>query len=372
MTMRLTDLPLDQLRFRTSDEVADEIRHACGANPDLATFHDLGKSEQGRPLYGVTLGFGPETVTLVSGAHADEPVGPETLRTLILESLANRDWLAEDDGVHELLERVTFRIIPHVNPDGEAANQRWISAWPDVNAYLLHRRREPPGRDVEFGYPVMRPENRIASCFLFDYSPLALHMSLHGMGFAEGALLLIERHWADATGELREHWRRAVVATNLRLHDHDRGGEKGFRYLGPGFWSTPEGTAMREHFLALRDQETARKFFLSSMEMARVAGYDARRERHPLCLVTELPLFVIEAEHERVPGVPAALLELQEAIPAIEARLREGDDAVELIEPFQLRPLPPEDAVRLQLRAIELGLEAVGVLVATRRRIERE
>ncbi len=370
--MRLTDLPLDGLRFRTAEEVREPIRRACAANPDLAQFHDLGTCEEGRPLYGVTLGFGPETVTLVAGAHADEPVGPETLRTLILEALANRDWLAEDGGFEALFERFSFRIIPHVNPDGEAKNQAWIERWQDpgsspgqvLEAFLLHRRREPPGRDIEFGYPVMRKENRAASRFLFDYTPLALHLSLHGMAFAEGALLLVERHWAghggpDRTAALREGWAKAVIASGLDVHDHDRGGDKGFRYLGPGFWTTPEGRAMQAHFRARGDEATARKFFLSSMEQAHLAGYDAAKDRHPLCLVTELPLFVVEGEHEGEPGVPTAYLALKEALPEAELRLRQGEDVADLLASFHLRPLDLDTAVRLHLRCIELGLETV-------------
>src|SRR5690606_31272776 len=172
--MRLSDLDLTDARFRTSDEVHELIRHACASNPDLAAFHDLGRSEEGRPLYGVTLGNGPRLVTLMAGAHADEPVGPETLRTLVLGVLAERDRLAGDGGFAALLDRFTFRIVPHVNPDAEARNRPWIEAWPDVEAFLQHRQRERPGRDVEFGFPVMRPENRAASRFLFDYEPIAL------------------------------------------------------------------------------------------------------------------------------------------------------------------------------------------------------
>ena len=208
--MRLSDLDLTDARFRTSADTFEPIRHACASNPDLATFHDLGRSEAGRPLYGVTLGSGPRLVTLVAGAHADEPVGPETLRTFVLGVLAERDWLAGDGGFADLLDRFTFRIVPHLNPDAEARNRPWIEAWPDVQAFLRHRRREPPGSDVEFGFPVMRPENRAASRFLFDYEPIALHMSLHGMAFSEGAMLLIERHCVDRTEALRDGFRAAV------------------------------------------------------------------------------------------------------------------------------------------------------------------
>ncbi|HEX8384691.1 MAG TPA: M14 family zinc carboxypeptidase, partial [Rubricoccaceae bacterium] len=280
--MRLADLDLTGLRsgsswrFRTSDDVFDTMREACAVNPDLATFEAIGESEEGRPIAGVTLGTGPHLVTLVAGAHADEPVGPETLRTFVLEGLSARGWGAPDGGLDDLFERFTFRIVPHVNPDAEARNRPWIDAWDagrpaeTLALYLRHRLREPPGRDVEFGYPSARPENAAASRFLFGDEPVALHASLHGMGFSEGALLLIEKGWlaAPETEGLRAGFRTAAGEAGLGLHDHDRGGDKGFRYGGPGFSSTPEGAAMRDHFLALGETETAARFGLSSMEMA--------------------------------------------------------------------------------------------------------
>ncbi len=357
--MRLTDLDLTDIRFRTDAEAQAVLRHACATNADLAQFHDLGTSEEGRPIAGITLGNGPKLVTLIAGAHADEPVGPETLRTFVLGTLAHRDWLAEEGGFADLFERFIFRIIPQINPDAEARNQLWIEAWPEVESYLQHRVREQPGDDIEFGYPVMRAENRLASRFLFDYTPICLHMSLHGMGFSEGAMLLIERDWVHRTEALREAFAQAASEAGLKLHDHDRGGDKGFDYVDPGFWTTPEGTAMREHFQRQGDFETARKFFYSSMELAKITGYDAERQQHPLCLVTELPLFVIEREYEREPGLPSAYLAFLDQLPELPLRLRQGESINDVLEVYQLRPLDLETAVRLQLRCIELGLECV-------------
>ena len=365
--MHLTDLDLSRLRFRTSEDVFDELKTACGANPDLAQFRVIGGSEEGRQIAAVTLGYGPRLVTLVAGAHADEPVGPETLRTFVLEGLAARDWLAEGEGLHALFEQFTFRIIPHINPDGEVRNQEWIEKWPDLGsisgqalpAYLAHRVRELPGRDIEFGYPVMRPENRAASRFLFDYEPIALHMSLHGMGFAEGALLLIEKRWGEQAVDLMEGFTSAVSDAGLRLHDDDRGGDKGFRYYGPGFWSTPEGTAMRAHFLNEGDHETAEKFFLSSMEMAVQTGRDPQTGRTPLCLVTELPLFVLDAKYDHEPGIPGLFNQFKKEMPELTLAAQKGDDVSDRVAPYGLVVLDLETAVRLQLRTIELGLEAL-------------
>ena len=364
--MTLGDLDLSALRFRTSAQAFDELEVACAQNPDLATFETVGESEQGRPIAGVTLGYGPHLVTLVAGAHADEPVGPETLRTLVTEGLAARGWGAEGGGLEDLWERFTFRVVPHVNPDGEARNQSWVTAWDaerpaeTLGHYLRGRRREPPGRDVEFGYPDLRPENRAATDFLFQSGPVALHASLHGMGFSEGALLLVEKQWlgTDRDHALRQGFAALAEAAGLRLHDHDRGGDKGFRYGGPGFWSTPEGPAMRQHFLDQGDAETAGRFRQSSMETAVGTASGAS----PLCVVTELPLFVLTAEPSaeavRQPGVPATLHAFQDATPALVEAAAEGQDLAPLVGPFGLRCLDLETQVRLHLRTLDLALAA--------------
>ncbi len=365
--MHLFDLDLSELRFRTSAEVFDDLRAACAQNPDLATFHVVGRSEEGRPIAGVTLGYGPRLVTLVAGAHADEPVGPETLRTLVLEALAARDWGADDGGMEELFDRFTLRVIPHVNPDGEARNRAWIERWDadapaqTLAAYLPHRRREAPGRDVEFGYPVMRPENAAASRFLFGYEPIAFHGSLHGMGFSEGALLLVEERWIDRpdVALLKTGFAGAAHAVGLRLHDHDRGGDKGFRYGGPGVWTTPKGRAMRAHFLDRDDTETASKFFLSSMETAVLTGRDSRTGETPLCLVTELPLFQLAADYDHEPGVPGLLNAFNQRVPALTEAAADGDDLGPLVADLGLRCIDLETAVRLHLHTLDLGLAAV-------------
>ena len=361
--MTLSDLDLGDPRFRTSADVLDEMAAACASNPDLAQFETIGESEEGRPIAGVTLGFGPRLVTLVAGAHADEPVGPETLRTLVLEGLAARGWGAEGGGVEDLWERFTFRIVPHVNPDAEARNQAWITRWREddleatLRAYLRHRQREAPGRDVEFGYPDLRVENRAATAFLFDGTPPALHMSLHGMGYSEGALLLVEKGWADrpVAKAVWQGFLDAAARVGLRPHDHDRDAEKGFRYLGPGAWTTPEGRAMTQHFLALDDPETAAQFRLSSMEQAMEAGTGAS----PLCLVTELPLFHLAADSDSEPGVPELLLRFRERQPELAAAALAGRELAPWVRDLGMRVVPLRDAMRVQLRTIELALEAV-------------
>lgn len=359
--MTLADLDTEDLRFRTSAEVFDDLRNACEQNPDLATFAPIGESEEGRPIAGVTLGYGSRLVTLVAGAHADEPVGPETLRTLVLDGLAARDWGAEGGGLEDLWGEVTLRIVPHVNPDGEARNQRWIEAWdperPDVThaTFLRGRRREAPGRDVEYGYPSMRPENAAATDFLFGDGRVALHASLHGMAVSEGALLLIERGWLDRpeVQPLRRGFVEAAASVGIRLYDHDRDDDKGFDYAGPGFWTTPTGAGMRAHFQSAGDPETADRFQNASMDQAAEAGGD------PFRLVTELPLFQLAADYDRQPGVPALLETYRERTPALIEAAAEGESLAPLLDGLGLRCVPLADAVRVHLAVLDLAIRAV-------------
>ncbi len=334
--------------FRTQEMVRAAIEQACRSSDGLATFYQIGQSEEGRPLEAVVMGRGQRSVLLLAGAHADEPVGPETLRWLITEGMRRPDL------IQPLLERVRFVILPHVNPDGEARNQSWIERWPSLEAYLTGIVRELPGRDLEFGYPDLRVENRAIARFLQAYAPFALYINLHSMGFAEGALLLIERHWSFRTEALQRAFIEAVRVAGLELHDHNRKGEKGFFYLGPGFMTTPEGEAMRTFFLAQGDAQTASHFRMSSMEFVRRLGGD------PLCLVTELPLFVVR-HRPSPPGVPVAYLELREQLPELRLRVEKGQSLDEARRLFGLRALPLPVAMRLQLQTIGLALEAIGV-----------
>lgn len=297
-------------------------------------------------LYGAVLGTGPTTVSLIAGNHADEPVGPETLRTFLLNGLAHRDKMAP------WFRRFRFVVVPHTNPDGEARNRPWMEQWPDPEAYLQHAVREEPGRDLEYGYPEMRPENEHVSAFLREHGPFDLHASLHGMSAGEGAMLLINRPWTFRTQALRDDFAEAAAARGLPLHDHNRKGEKGFFWIEPGFQTTPRGDAMRTYFRARGEDTMARRFHDSSMEFVASLGGD------PLSLVTEIPLFLVPGS-DSSSHRPERYLELRERLPEIRARLDRGEDVDELLAPFDLRPVPLDAAMTLQVRALELGLRAV-------------
>lgn len=305
----------------------------------------IGFSEEKRPIRGTVLGTGPRKVSLLAGAHADEPVGPTTLRTLI-RALGQTSGGADRSHpiVHELLYACTISIIPHVNPDGEARNAAWRREWPNPEAYIRDVVREEPGRDIEFGYPDMRVENEIVSRFLEQNGPFHVHASLHGMGFSDGAMLLIEKNWAYRSEQLQAAFVRKAGQFGLRLHDHNRKGEKGFFRIAKGFTTTPEGEAMRRFFLSHGNPEMAGRFRQSSMEFVRTLGGD------PLSIVTELPLFTVDGE--ALPEVPTAYLAFKELLPEIRLGLAKGRDVYDLWQPFGLHHVPVEIAVELQLEAI--------------------
>lgn len=273
--------------------LADDVLAREPLRPDHASARFLGLSREGRAVTGYTFGRGSLAVSLIAGCHADEPVGPA-----MLDRLATHLAGQADDS--PLLSRLSWRLVPHVNPDGEARNTAWtagvgVEGAYELASYLRGAVRETPGDDVEFGFPRepgdtgARPENRAVAAFLAEAGPYRLHGSFHGMAFAAGPWFLIEAAWEDRTRGMRDALRRRVAAMGYRPHDVDRGGEKGFRRIDEGFTTRPDSAAMREHFLARNEPQTAALFRPSSMEYVRGLGGD------PLTLVSEMPLFLYAA-----------------------------------------------------------------------------
>ncbi len=347
------------------DEVLDG-----GTLPAAAGGTQIGSSREGRPIRGWVVGRGRRRLSAIGGCHADEPVGPAMLERLVA-------WLAALPARHPLVAGATWYLVPHVNPDGEARNARWTAATvpvpssdglPDrgfeLDAYLRHAVREPPGEDVEFGFATrgnaqeVRPENRAVAGFLALGAPLALHASFHGMGFAPGPWFLIEPAWVERSLALREALRERVRSMGYVCYDVDRGGEKGFRRIDEGFSTRPDSRAMAAHFRRLGDLETAGKFRPSSMELARSLGGD------PFTMVSEMPLFLLPS-----PGSPAALELGLPAAGAIGSELRprlarllaEAEPASRggRIERFGIRPMPLLDQMRLQLAFLEAAIALV-------------
>jgi hypothetical protein len=293
----------------------------------------------------VRCGKGNRHVSIIAGCHADEPAGPMTAQALPL--LLN---------VHfpELLERYTFFIVPQINLDGAARNRAWFQNPPDFQAYFSHAVREAPGDDVEFGFakaPAVRPECQAVMDFLAPRAPFRFHCSLHGMPFAEGAWFLICQEWAALTVNLRDGLTELCERMAIPLHDIDRQGDKGFHRIAPGFCTTPHSAGMRKHFLEAGDAETAGRFLPSSMEFVSSLG------GAPLCMVSEMPLFLVGA---RVPGPGgSAFARLKEALDAIRSGHETAKGVDGLIAEYAVTPVPFEAQIRLQFAMIVLGLSEV-------------
>jgi hypothetical protein len=320
----------------------------------------IGESVEGRPISGFRFGSGPLRVSLIAGCHADEPVGPELLRRLtgLLLTLPPEE---------PLLRAAEWWIVPHVNPDGEERNRAWQNPIPDSFdpvRTLSGAIRELPGDDLEFGFPrhVEDEDGRPESRAVFDWwreadGPFALHVSLHGMGFAAGPWYLIEPGWIDRTRILRATCSRRTQELGYTLHDVERQGEKGFHRIERGFCSRPDSEAMRDYFLDRDDPATAARFRPSSMEAIRRLGGD------PLTLVSEMPLFLTPGVGDSL-GPPDPVLESwNRRIAAWRTALSEpasdpGELAAEMYE-TGLRAMPVRDQMELQWTFIAAGLAAV-------------
>lgn len=330
--------------------------------------HEIGRSREDRPILGFERGRGAARITLIGGCHADEPVGPA-----LLERLAA--FLARLPSNHPLLARFTWRIVAHVNPDGEERNRSWTrqtvevadhAGQPDrgydLATYLGSVVRELPGDDIEFGFPggdepadgEPRPENLAVARFLARPEDaasgrLAVHGSLHGMGLAPGPWFLLEQSWIERTVALRERLASAVENMGYRLFDAERNGEKGFHRIGPGFSTRPDSVAMRRFFRSRGEPEVARKFRPSSMEFART------QNREALTLVTEMPLFLVSS----LPPGPVERRDLERARSDLGVALAAGlAELARSVQKLGVKPMPIRDQMRLQLLFLEEALEA--------------
>lgn len=327
--------------------------------PPAEAGREIGRSREGRPLVGYEIGTGSIHVSLIGGCHADEPVGPVMLGRLVSHLLSRSDSAP-------VRSRLRWWIVPHVNPDGAAHNAAWSentnplgsgSAY-DLASYLRHVVREPPGDDMEYGFPRsanddgVRPENQAVASFLAGAgAPFVLHGSFHGMGYAAGPWFLIERSWADRTAGMRQRLRERTAALGYQVHDIDRGGEKGFHRIDEGFTSRPDSRAMVAYFKELGDEATAALFRPSSMEYVRSLGGD------PLTLVSEMPLFIVPAALYQKGELirPPELVGLRAAATGPDGTARVEEMAAEI----GIQPMPIEDQMRLQLAFLEEALATV-------------
>ncbi len=320
----------------------------------------IGVSVEGENIESYTLGNGSIKISLIAGNHADEPIGP-----LLLKKLVN--FLGTLHKKHELLQKYTWYIVPHTNPDGEKRNLTWYNyddKKTDLTSYLINVNRELPGNDIEFGFPIegevkaLRPENEAVYNFWKNANTsFDLHVSLHGMSATYGPWFLIDQNWINRTQNLRTQCAWQTKNLDYHLFDLDRKGEKGFQRITEGFCTRPDSKNMKSHFLALDDLETAQKFHPSSMESIRSLSKDC------LTLVSEMPLFIYPKETRVLQWPDPFLKKWNDQFGSWKSKLITGEITPEqcLIEAKKLKviPMPWEDQLRLQWQLIVSGIEAV-------------
>lgn len=250
----------------------------------------IGHSEAGRPIHAYRMGPKDRPlVSIVAGAHPDEPAGP-----LAAMQLAHRYQESP------LLQAVQLAVVPHLDVDGSHEQIPWLAAYDeliDPLLFLEHRLRRLPGADREFAWPgapwggTVLQENLAADAFFNACGPAIAHLSLHGMAIAEGAWFLLDQHLIRDS-QLWQNLRHVAQSVELPLHESVRHGDKGFRRAGLGFCTIPSGAAMRRWALQT-EPRFKDSFGYSSMEAASRRA-QAQGAPPPLCAVSEFPLFAVQ------------------------------------------------------------------------------
>jgi len=116
--------------YHRVDEVEAEFRAMAARSPQLARFHVLGRSLEGRPIFALQFGTRsyatrPE-VLFYSGVHARE-LPPVEVMWRLAHHL--EDGYGRDPVVTELLQQREIWIVPLVNPDGRVRVQAGADMW---------------------------------------------------------------------------------------------------------------------------------------------------------------------------------------------------------------------------------------------------
>ena len=118
-----------------------ELQTLAASYPKLATLASAGKSVQGKDLWYLRITSGAETgkpkLLYVSSMHGDEVTGKEMMVYLIRELLTH---YGGDPRVTSLVDNANIYIMPSMNPDGTALQQRFNANGVDLN-------RDFPGLD---------------------------------------------------------------------------------------------------------------------------------------------------------------------------------------------------------------------------------
>ncbi|MCQ6559059.1 M14 family metallopeptidase [Paenibacillus mendelii] len=117
----------------TYDRMSADLQLLAARYPELIHIGSAGESEYGRELWTAEIGKGPAVILLLGSHHAREWITTVTMMTLMEQMAVQYDNnAATPDGYNarDLLDRVTFKLVPMVNPDGVTLQQLGLSAFP--------------------------------------------------------------------------------------------------------------------------------------------------------------------------------------------------------------------------------------------------
>ncbi|MCL2362482.1 MAG: M14 family metallocarboxypeptidase [Defluviitaleaceae bacterium] len=164
--------------------------HDLAAKYPLLEVDIIGNSRMGKPIYALTLGYGPVSLLFNAAHHANE-----WITALILIKFA--EDCAKENG--SWLKQVTLHMVPMVNPDGVDIaiagktdwkantigvdlNSNYPAGWELAKAHKFARGYTTPGpRDYVGPYPLSEPESLAMAAFTTHVNP-ALTISLHTQG----------------------------------------------------------------------------------------------------------------------------------------------------------------------------------------------
>jgi carboxypeptidase T len=130
--------------FRDYAAISARLHELAELAPDRARVEAIGASIQGRPLWALRIGHGPNKILLNGTQHAREWISTMTA-TCVADRLV-RDY-DRDPAIRALVDRSELWIVPVVNPDG------YQFSW-GTDRYWRKNRRDRLGVDLNRNFSV--------------------------------------------------------------------------------------------------------------------------------------------------------------------------------------------------------------------------
>ena len=203
---------VDPYRNTDSDIIAGYIKKLEEIHPDLISSFSIGKSAEGRDIMGIRLGRGDTEIIMTGSTHACEYFTSDYLMYVIDRYAVGyfEDERVGDVSYRDILDKVTFLIIPMVNPDGvnialhgpdaakdpdkiksmtlaDGGYDEWKS---NANGVDINRNfpynwnpeyaseDKPASKYYPGPYPASEPETQAVMAF-FEKTDYALHIDFH-------------------------------------------------------------------------------------------------------------------------------------------------------------------------------------------------